>query len=119
MSVRIGIGQWERAWEDTYAKAQALQAENAQLREQLADATHYCSGDWPCEASTHAASLERERNELAANLGQYTVALSRIATEHLFYHDSVNGTGQYSIGVTDGHRCAAAIALKALGEDAD
>jgi len=38
------------------------------VRDRLADATAFCIGDWPCEASTTAASLERERNDLQADL---------------------------------------------------
>ena len=67
-----------RSWDDVIEATRSVVGERDQLRaalaertaevEQLkatfADATAYCSGEWPCEASTSAASLERERNEL-------------------------------------------------------
>lgn len=43
-------------------------AERAEAK--LADATAYCSGEWPCEASTAAASLERERNDAEADVAR-------------------------------------------------
>ena len=42
------------------------------------DATRFCSGEFPCEASTAAASLERERNDLEAQVVVLRAALERI-----------------------------------------
>ena len=53
----------------------AARAECQRLREHLADATRFCSGEFPCEASTSAASLERERNELRARVQRLEEAL--------------------------------------------
>jgi len=49
----------------------------AALEAKLADSTAYCSGEWPCEASTAAASLERERNGLEAHLATMRAALEQ------------------------------------------
>ena len=47
---------------------------------------------------------------------RYEEALRKIAYHpHCEYDHPSNGTGQYAIGVADGHRCAADIAREALG----
>ena len=43
-------------------------------------------------------------------------ALTKIRDTHQAYYDPANGEGQYGIGVTDGHRCAAQIARAALAK---
>ena len=54
------------------------------------------------------AELERRENRLTL----MSDALQRISTEHQSYEE--NGSGQYGIGITDGHRCAAITARTAL-----
>jgi chromosome segregation ATPase len=64
------------------------------------------------------AELEMPRAEVSAlkdQVGALREALDRIAKEHQSYDE--NGGGQYGIGVTDGHRCAATIARRALAPE--
>lgn len=51
-------------------------AERAEAR--WNDATAFCCGLWPCEASTAAASLERERNDAEADVARLREVLQRI-----------------------------------------
>jgi hypothetical protein len=59
---------WQEELDRALVRAEQAEAERDALRKKLDDATAYCSGEWPCEASTSAASLERERNDLAEEL---------------------------------------------------
>lgn len=58
--------------------------------------------------------LEAMNNKLRSRATRYEEALRRITTDHQSYDDPENGSGPYGVGVTDGHRCAAAIARDAL-----
>jgi hypothetical protein len=48
--------------DEVFRGADALQLVTA-LRDALVDSTKFCPGEWPCEASTAAAYLERELGE--------------------------------------------------------
>lgn len=50
----------------SYRERLELRAERDAALAKLNDATAYCSGAFPCEASTAAAFLERERNDAVA-----------------------------------------------------
>lgn len=76
-------------------KCNRLIAEVRRSRKELNDSTAYCSGEWPCEASTAAASLELERNELRSQLKDARKALEElVAMGHvpLWIQDKITTT---------------------------
>jgi hypothetical protein len=68
-------------------RVQGLERENAELRAKLTDATKFCSGEFPCEASTSAASLERERNDLKAHVVRLVEDFTRLLA---IYEDDID-----------------------------
>lgn len=58
------LNNWSKRMTSLESALATNATEIAGLRARLDDATAYCSGEFPCEASTSAASLERERNNL-------------------------------------------------------
>lgn len=62
-----------RALHDHWTRMEAvtcLNASHVALEQKLADSLRFCNGEWPCEASTSAAALERECNDSAADLAE-------------------------------------------------
>ncbi len=56
----------DRRW--LLAHVEALSAALGEVERKLSDQRVFCGGEFPCEASTSAASFERERNDLRAIL---------------------------------------------------
>jgi len=71
------------------------------------------------EDNEEAKQLQIYRyEEHQKEVGRYREALESIANDpHCdYFHKEVQGAGQYSIGIADGHRCSAAKAKEALND---
>lgn len=81
----------------------------------MTDLTKLTAEELLAKLNWYPAQAFAEIRRRLERLEKCEAALKRIATEHISYDDpAVAGQGQYSIGVTDGHRCAANVARSAL-----